>query len=82
MLYELNSTHGVDPALTERFLLSQPDVVNASVSFLDGELRAHVTVLDEAPTDGRRLQAACMDVLGLHQTPRNILLSHARPKAA
>lgn len=82
MLYELTAVRGIDPKVTESFLLSQPHVVDASVWFLDGQLQAHVTVHDEAHITRRGLQAACMDELGLHQTPRDILLIQARPKAA
>lgn len=73
---------GIDPKLTESFLLSQPDVVDASVWISDGELNAHVTVHDESFVSHRALQASCMDELGLHQTPRNILLVNARLRAA
>ena len=82
VLYHLTAVRGIDPKLTESFLLSQPDVVDASVWFLDGELQAHVTVLDQAEVSRRTLQAACMDELGLHQTPRDIMLIQARPRAA
>ena len=81
MLYELSPERGIDPGLTERFLRSLPDVVDASVWFLDGDLKAHVTVFEEAPQTGRDLQAACMDALGLHQTPRDIVMFSARPPA-
>lgn len=73
---------GIDPKLTECFLLTQPDVVDASVWFSQGNLVAHVTVFDEADVNGRSLQALCMDELGVHQTPREIRLSMARPRAA
>lgn len=74
--------HGIDPKLTENFLLSQPEVLDASVWFSQGSLLAHVTVCDETTVNHRALQAACMDELGLHQTPREIRLIHARPRAA
>lgn len=73
---------GIDPKLTESFLLSQPAVVDASVWFSNGDLHAHVTVIDEYAGTRRELQAACMEQLGLHQTPRDILLIQARPRAA
>jgi len=52
------------------------------VWFSQGTLLAHVTVCDETDIDHRALQAACMNELGLHQTPREIRLIHARPRAA
>jgi hypothetical protein len=82
VLYQLTAVRGIDPKITESFLLSQPSVVDASVWFLEGNLQAHVTVLDDAEVSRRSLQASCMEELGLHQTPRDILLIQARPKAA
>lgn len=73
---------GIDPKLTEGFLLTQPDVVDASVWFSQGNLLAHVTVFDENDVTSRALQALCLDELGVHQTPREIRLSQARPRAA
>ena len=81
-VYDRAAVRGIDPKVTESFLLSQPEVVDASVWFLDGDLQAHVTVLDEAAVTRRALQARCMEELGLHQTPREILLMAARLRAA
>lgn len=75
-------TRGIDPKLTESFLLTQPDVLDASVWFSRGDLLAHVTVFDENDVNSRSLQALCLDELGVHQTPREIRLSQARPRAA
>lgn len=73
---------GIDPKTTEMFLLSQPEVSDASVWLSDGDLHAHVTVMDEQLVSRRALQGRCMNELGLHQTPRNILLIQARARAA
>ncbi|HVL39531.1 MAG TPA: hypothetical protein VM328_09095 [Fimbriimonadaceae bacterium] len=72
----------IDPKQTEAFLLSQPEVLDASVWLTSGQLQAHVTVSDEARIDRRSLQRACLDELGLHQTPAEILLIQARARAA
>lgn len=73
---------GIDPKLTENFLLGQPEVLDASVWFSHGNLVAHVTVCDEVDITHRTLQEACMNELGLHQTPREIRLIFARLRAA
>ncbi len=82
MLGERLEVRGIDPKLTENFLLSQPDVLDASVWFTQGNLLAHVTVLDEVGLNARALQSACLEELGVHQTPREIRLIAARPRAA
>lgn len=82
MLGEYLDVRGIDPKLTENFLLTQPDVIDASVWFTHGNLLAHVTVLDEADLNAVALQSACMEELGIHQTPREIRLIAARPRAA
>lgn len=82
MLGERLDVRGIDPKLTENFLLTQPDVLDASVWFSQGNLMAQVTVLDEVGLNARALQGACMEELGVHQTPRQIRLIAARPRAA
>ena len=79
---ERATERGIDPRHTENFLLSQPEVLEASVWFQDGDLEAHVTVLDELAVPMRELQARCMNEIGLHQTPRNILMIQSRARAA
>ena len=82
MLGERLDVRGIDPKLTENFLLTQPDVLDASVWFSQGNLMAQVTVIDEVGLNARALQGACMEELGVHQTPRQIRLIAARPRAA
>jgi hypothetical protein len=71
-----------DPRLTERFLLTQPEVIEASVWFEHGELNAFVTLIDSARVSARDLRIECASNLGLELTPKHFVLQCARPKAA
>lgn len=82
-MYSVSLTSsGVDPKLTENFLLTQPDVIDASVWMRDDRLVAHVTLPDESAWTPRELQRVCAFELGLHQTPRDFFIVAARLKAA
>ncbi|MHB8637786.1 MAG: hypothetical protein ACYC96_15080 [Fimbriimonadaceae bacterium] len=70
---------GVDPRVTEALLQAQDGVEDASVWFHHGDLAAHVTVRDDAGWTVRNLQAICLTTIGIHQTPRTVLLISARP---
>lgn len=72
---------GVDPKLTESYLLEIPEVLDASVWWSDGSLFAHVTTIDSGLSE-RSIQRACLDELGPHQTPRQVTLIAARSFAA
>lgn len=72
----------VDPKVTEQYLLTQPDVLDASVWFEHGEMRAHVTLLDCAVVTARELRILCACELGLMHTPKEFVCLCARPKAA
>jgi len=72
---------GIDPKLTETYLLHCNEVLDASVIWYQGELRAFVTILDDDEVDDRVLQRRCLEDLGIHQTPRAITLILARPRA-
>ena len=72
---------GVDPKLTEAYLLEIPEVLDASVWWTQGTLFAHVTTFDEALSE-RAIQRACLDDLGPQQTPRQVTLVAARSFAA
>jgi hypothetical protein len=65
---------GIDPKQTENFLLTLPEVLDASVWFADQGLMAHVTVTGDKSITARKLQSECMHRLGLHQTPREVYL--------
>jgi hypothetical protein len=78
----LTLIRGIDPKLTEQFLLTQPDVVDASVWWNGDRLYAHVIVAEEANYTRRELQAACLETLGLPQTPHELTLVAARRLAA
>lgn len=71
-----------DPKVTENFLLNQPEVLDASVWFTEGSLMAHVTIEDDNAVSVSALQKACLDSLGLHQTPRQIFKICARQNVA
>jgi hypothetical protein len=71
---------GIDPKLTESCLLDIENVIDASVWWSDGNLRACVAVLDANDVDSRDLQNKCLMELGVHQTPRAITLMSIRPK--
>lgn len=64
----------IDPKLTECYLLALADVLDASVFWCDGDLRACVTVHDGANYSEKGLQALCLTDLGIHQTPRAVTL--------
>jgi len=72
----------VDPKITEHYLLTQPDVIDASVWFESGEMRAHVTLLDSTELTPRELRLRCACELGLHHTPKQFVCLSARPRAA
>ncbi|HLK17245.1 MAG TPA: hypothetical protein VKT78_20745 [Fimbriimonadaceae bacterium] len=73
---------GVDPRKTEALLQSQDGVLDASVWFHEGgDLAGHVTVREDAGWTVRDLQAVCLETIGIHQTPRTLLLVSARPTA-
>lgn len=73
---------GINPAVTEQFLLRQPEVLEASVWYTRGCLKAAVTLLDGARMEARALQAKCRKFLGKNQSPVEITFSYARRWAA
>lgn len=72
----------VDPKVTESYLLTLPGIEDASVWWSDEKLHAHVTVHDSSGLRRRTIQQRCMETLGLHQTPRELLVIQSRLKAA
>jgi hypothetical protein len=70
---------GVDPRLTEALLQAQEGVLDTSVWFHEGDLAAHVTVREDSNWTVRDLQAVCLETIGIHQTPRTVLMICARP---
>lgn len=73
---------GINPSLTEQFLLRQPDVVDASVWYTRGCLKAAVTLLDGACIEARALKAKCRMLLGKNQVPTEITFCYAAKLAA
>ncbi|MBL8061193.1 MAG: hypothetical protein JNK63_10825 [Chthonomonas sp.] len=71
-----------DPKVTEKYLMNLVGVVDASVYWSKGDLNAHVTVLGDAPLTAHDFQRCCMEDLGLHQTPRNVVIDLRVPRAA
>lgn len=78
----MRAEEGSDPRLTETFLLSQPDVIDASVWFTQGRLHAHVTVHEESNWTRSGIHEVCAEVLGLGNAPSEITLHAARRRAA
>lgn len=72
----------IDPKVTEQYLLTQPDVVDASVWFEEGEMKAHVTLIDTTDVSARDLRIRCACELGVQHTPKHFVCLCARPKAA
>lgn len=72
----------INPKVTENFLLTQPDVLDASVWIAGGRMHAHVTVHDESTWSTGALKLACAEELGIHLTPAEILFLYARKRAA
>ena len=73
---------GINPMLTEQFLLRQPEVVEATVWYTRGCLNAAVTLLDGARVEARALQTKCRQLLGKNQVPSEITFSYACRLAA
>jgi hypothetical protein len=73
---------GIDPKLTESYLMNLVGVVDASVWWHEGTLNAYVTVLDDSPLKPVDYQTCCMEDLGLHQTPNRITVGLRRSRAA
>jgi hypothetical protein len=64
----------IDPKETESFLLTQEDVLDASVWLDSGRLRAHVTPAPGSHLDEKHLREACESNLGARKTPVRIEL--------
>jgi len=73
---------GAELQMTERFLLSQPDVLKASVWVERGYVFANVTVAEDAEVTNRELLNACKKELGLRYSPAEIMMLHAKQRAA
>lgn len=73
---------GVNPKLTEQFLMNLPDVVDASVWYSETGLMAHVTISGDPSLTSRKIQAQCLNELGVHQTPRELYLIWANQLVA
>ncbi|HEY3783498.1 MAG TPA: hypothetical protein VGL56_20635 [Fimbriimonadaceae bacterium] len=72
----------IDPHLTENFLRSLPEVVEAYAWIENGRLIAQVTVFDEIDLSPRALQVACKVELGQKYTPGYLTLIRAKKRAA
>ena len=81
-MHSLRLVHGIDPKATESFLLTQPDILDASVWMSEGKMHAHVTVHDESTWSSGALKLVCAEELGIHQTPAAIMFVYARKRAA
>ncbi len=82
MAVTMSLPKGINPKLTETYLMNLVGVVDASVWWEDGGLSAHVVVLDDAPFDQRTMKSCCMQDLGLHQTPKSLTIALRRLRVA
>jgi hypothetical protein len=71
----------VDPKITEEFLLTQENVLDASVWLDQGALRAHVTPVPGVSLDELTLKGVCAAHIGDRQTPNDIVLIAPRASA-
>ncbi|HZH97734.1 MAG TPA: hypothetical protein VEX38_02080 [Fimbriimonadaceae bacterium] len=78
MLYASSSHQESDPKFTERVLLNQPDVLDASVWFSSGRMMAHVTVQEGTSPSKKSLQEACKEALGIAGMPNEIIFIKGR----
>ena len=74
----LMGTSTIDPKITEEFLLTQEDVMDASVWIDRGGLRAHVTPVPGESLNELLLQGVCAAHIGSEQTPNQILMFESR----
>ena len=82
MGFSPNSRTQVNPEATQRFLCSLDNVLSASVWQRNGTIMARVTVTDHAELTESDLRAACLEKVGILNTPTAILLDRvARPAA-
>jgi hypothetical protein len=72
----------IDPRLTEQFLRSLPEVLEAYAWIEGGRLVAQVTVSDEIDISPRTFQVACKTELGQKYTPGQLTLIQAKQRAA
>lgn len=72
----------LNPKFTEAYLLSLPDVLDASVWVSQGDLHAHVTVGPNHALNADTIRAACMTDLGELGTPKSVLLISSSGYAA
>lgn len=70
--------------VTEMWLLSQADVLDASVWMEDGCMLAHVTLQEGSQWTERALRLRCALDLGMQQTPSEVVLmgTKSRVRAA
>ena len=68
--------------VTENFLLTQVDVLDASVWMNDGQLMAHVTLTEGSRWTAGSLRTTCAKELGLEFTPSEVVLFGARMRVA
>ncbi|MFW5697973.1 MAG: hypothetical protein ACOCX1_05405 [Fimbriimonadaceae bacterium] len=70
--------HGISLRQTENYLLSLDGVLEAHVLWQKGNMTAHITVNDAEHFRPIYFQRKCCDELGLHQTPRRVVLMMAQ----
>jgi len=82
MLRFMETTRSVDPKVTESFLMTQDGVLDASVWFDHGKLRAHVTLEATAECDPKKLSELCAVTVGRDHTPSEFVVIDASNRVA
>ena len=72
----------INPAATQRFLCGLNNVLDASVWQRNGTIMARVTVTEHAELTENDLMAACLEKVGILNTPTAILLDRKTRRAA
>ena len=75
-------SRAIDLKVTEDYLMSLPDVLDASAWWSDDGISAHVTVHDRCNSTPEVIQRACVETIGEDYSPQEVLFFRARRQAA
>lgn len=82
MAFSPRTSPQADLSVVKSFLCSFDKVLNASVWQKQGTIMARVTVTDDATVTENELRAACLEKIGVTNTPTAILMDRrVRPAA-
>lgn len=71
-------SRAIDLKVTEDYLMSLPDVLDASAWWSESGIAAHVTVHDRCQTTPEVIQRACVEVIGEEHAPNEVVFFRAR----